>query len=52
MAQVLVIVLPYLEYFDLRSATVTGKIASFGNELGAYSYAAIWGTTVRRSERW
>jgi ABC-type transport system involved in multi-copper enzyme maturation permease subunit len=46
LAQVLVVVLPYLEHFDLRQATITGKIAVPGTQLvndpHAYSYAAIW----------
>lgn len=46
LAQVLVVVLPYLEHFDLRQATVTGKIAFPGTEFvtdqQAYSYGGIW----------
>lgn len=45
-AQALVVVLPYLEHFDLRQATITGKIALPGtimaNDPQAYSYGAIW----------
>ncbi len=45
LAQVLVVVLPYLEHFDLRQITV-GKIAmpgtQFASDPRAYSYAAIW----------
>ena len=46
LAQVLVVVLPYLEHFDLREITVTGKIAlpgtSFADDPQAYAYSAVW----------
>ncbi len=46
LAQVLVVVLPYLEHFDLRQMTVTGKIAAPGTQFAtdpqAYGLGAIW----------
>jgi hypothetical protein len=46
LAQVLVVVVPYLEHFDLRQATVTGALGVPGTQFAsnphAYGYGAVW----------
>lgn len=48
LAQGLVVVLPYLEHFDIRQAGISGKIAlagtAFANDPQAYSLGAVWGS--------